>query len=172
MRILNDLYSVLIAIWISPKNVHCNKYLLVDMGPVDVNRVIVNGMAPHIRSPIRHVTQDPEWRSEISDSGAGELHEPLPSPPEPKMQEKVLKGYKPAYKGKEYNTQLSIIALLCITPNVIISCNIFTFSTLAWNRKRIQTISMGATNNPKDTANYLAIFKNPKNAANYLATSK
>ena len=72
------------------------------MGPVDVNRVIVNGLAPATRSPIRHVTQDPEWRSEISDSGAGELHEPLPPQPEPKMRNFVQKEYK-TYKGVKYS---------------------------------------------------------------------
>jgi len=102
MRILNDLCSVLIAIWISPKNIVCYKYLLVDMGPVDVNRVIVNGLAPPTRSPIRHVTQDPEWRAEILDSGAGELDEPLPPPPEPKMRNFVQKEYK-TYKGVKYS---------------------------------------------------------------------
>ena len=103
MRILNDLYSVLIAIWISPKNIVCNKYLIVDMGPVDVNRVIMNGLASPTRSPIRHVTQDPEWRSEILPSGAGDLHEPLPPPPEPNMRKNVQKEYKTAYKGLKYN---------------------------------------------------------------------
>ena len=103
MRILNDLYSVLIAIWISPKNIVCNKYLIVDMGPVDVNRVIVNGLASPTRSPIRHVTQDPEWRSEILHSGAGDLHEPLPPPPEPKLRKNAQKEYKPAYKGVKYS---------------------------------------------------------------------
>ena len=99
---LNDLYSVLIAIWISPKNIVCNKYLLVDMGPVDANRVIVNGLAPPTRSPIPQVTQDPKWRSEILHSGAGDLPEPLPPPPEPKMRNFVQKEYK-TYKGVKYS---------------------------------------------------------------------
>ena len=81
----------------------CNNYLIVDMGPVDVNRVIVNGLAPPTRSPIRHVTQDPKWRSEILHSGAEDLHEPLPPPPEPKMRQNVQNAYKPAYKGVKYS---------------------------------------------------------------------
>ena len=73
------------------------------MGPVDVDRVIVNGLAPPIRSPIRQVTQDPEWRSEIVHSEAGDLHEPLTLPPEPKISKNVQKEYKPAYKGVKYS---------------------------------------------------------------------
>ena len=73
------------------------------MGPVDVNRVIVNGLAPPTQSPIPHVTQDPEWGSEILHSGAGDLPEPLPPPPEPKMRKNVQKEYKPAYKGVKYS---------------------------------------------------------------------
>ena len=80
----------------------CNNYLIVDMGPVDVNRVIVNGLAPPTRSPIRHVTQDPKWRSEILHSGAEDLHEPLPPPPEPKISNFVQKEYK-TYKGVKYS---------------------------------------------------------------------
>ena len=107
MRTLNGLYLVLIAIWISPRNIISNKYLLVNMDPVDVNQEIV----PPIPSPIQDpgwidppTTQEPGWRSDTLHSGAEDLHEPLPSPPEPKIQKKVLKGYKPAYKGVEYNT--------------------------------------------------------------------
>ena len=71
------------------------------MDPVDINRVIVNGLASPTRSPIRHVTQDPEWRSEILDSGAGDHLEHLPPPPEPKMRNFVQKEYK-TYKGVKY----------------------------------------------------------------------
>ena len=80
-----------------------NNYLLVDMGPVDVNGVIVNGLAPPTRSPIRHVTQDPEWRSEILHSGAGDHYEPLPALPESKMRKNTQKEYKPAYKGVQFS---------------------------------------------------------------------
>ena len=73
------------------------------MDPIDVNRVIVNGLASPTRSPIRHVTQDPEWKAEILDSGAGDLYEPLPPPPEPNMRKNAQKEYKPAYKGVKYS---------------------------------------------------------------------
>ena len=72
------------------------------MGSVDVNRVIGNWLAPLTRSPIPHVTQDPEWRSEILHSGAGDLPEPLPPPPEPKINNFVQKEYK-TYKGVKYS---------------------------------------------------------------------
>ena len=62
------------------------------MDPNDVNQ--------EIDPPIN---QDPGRRSDTLHSGAEDLQEPLPSPPEPKMQKKVLKGYKPAYKGVEYD---------------------------------------------------------------------
>ena len=73
------------------------------MGPVEFDRVIVNGLAPPTRLPIRHVTQDPEWRSEILHSEAGDLYEPLPPPPEPEMRKNAEKKYKPAYKGVKYS---------------------------------------------------------------------
>ena len=76
------------------------------MDPVDVNQEIVPPIPPPIQDPgwiDPPTTQDPGWRSDTLHSGAEDLQEPLPSPPEPKMQEKVLKGYKPAYKGVEYN---------------------------------------------------------------------
>ena len=73
------------------------------MGPVDINRVIVNGLDPPTRSPIHHVTQDPEWRSEILHSGAGDHYEPLPALPEPKMRKNTQKEYKPAYKGVQFS---------------------------------------------------------------------
>ena len=105
MRILNNLLPVLMAIWISPRNIICNKYVLIDMGDVDVNQELV----PPTPSPIRdpglidpHTTQDPGWRSSTLNSGAEDLNEPLFYPPEPQLQKKVLKGYKPAYKGVEY----------------------------------------------------------------------
>ena len=140
MRNLNDLYLVLIAIWIATKNIICNKYILVDMGPADVIQEIV----PPAPSPIQDpgwidppTNQDPEWQS--GSSRAEDLQEPLPSPPEPQIHKKVLKGSKPAYKGEEYNKHYFSSIVYDIIP-----CNIFTISTLTSNRNRIQT--MGGTN--------------------------
>ena len=74
------------------------------MGPADVIQDIV----PPRPSPIQDpgwidppTNQDPEWKS--GSSRAEDLQEPLPSPPEPQIHKKVLKGSKPAYKGEEYN---------------------------------------------------------------------
>ena len=105
MRILNNLFPVLMAIWISPRNIICNKYVLIDMGDVDVNQEIVHPTPSPIRDPgliDPAATVDPYLRSDTLHPGAEDLNEPLFYPPEPQMQKKVLKGYKPAYKGVEY----------------------------------------------------------------------
>ena len=76
------------------------------MDPAGVNQQIVPLPPAPIPDPgwiDPPTTQDPGWRSDTLHSGAEDLQEPLPSPPEPKLQKKVQKGYKPAYKGAEYN---------------------------------------------------------------------
>ena len=76
------------------------------MGDADVNQEIVHPTPSPIRDPglIDPVaTVDPYLRSDTLHPGAEDLNESLFYPPEPQMQKKVLKGYKPAYKGVEYN---------------------------------------------------------------------
>lgn len=98
MRIFNDLYLAIILIWVSPRNIICKRYLLVNIDHIGINNEII----PPTTSPIHRSTQDLGWISDTLHSGSGILNEPLPPPPEPKIQKKATQGYKPVYRGVKY----------------------------------------------------------------------
>ena len=86
MLSLNYLYPSLVAIWILPRDITCNRYNVVDVDP-------------DIVWPIRRSTQEPGGRSDILRSGSGYRNEPKLPLPEPKMGKQLIKRYKPAYQG-------------------------------------------------------------------------
>ena len=86
MLSLNYLYPSLVAIWILPRDITCNRYNVVDVDP-------------DIVWPIRRSTQEPGGRPDIPRSGIGYLNEPIFPAAEPKRGTQFMKKYEPAYQG-------------------------------------------------------------------------